>query len=655
MKKATLILLLVLLSGCSTTLHQQWYDMRAYYNTFYNAKSYFEQGLEENLRNQPEFNPHELIRIHPPPGQGGEEAFGEAIEKAASILRNHPNSSFPDDALELIGKSWYYRGDYFAARDKFREVARTTTRRDAWERAVIWEARTYLELGLNSEGIRFLEQMIGGENEWSFLQDETGEEAVSLTSGWTPEYLAQARAVLAQLYTARGDYYLAGLQLLFSLERLEETDLAHRAYFHYGQLMERMGNYTQALSAYDQLLELTPDMEMEFQTLLKRVEALRAMGREEEALAGLYRMDRSELWVRRRPEIRLQLAQTEMAMGGTLQAQYRLESLLRDEETRPDPPVRARVYHELALLHHDLYGDHLTAAAYYDSTARMQVPPEQLPGDWDADELAGSWRTYTELRQEEMRLDSLLTLSRLPRDRFYERIRELEAEHQAGMDDEPGDREPTRRGGVPLLEPTGVSIDTEGGGFLNERNPVQMERGRQQFRQVWGHRPLTDEWRRASAGPARGSFVENVPGEDVNGRSTLSGEDVTAEGLSSVPAGGLNLGEIPGSEQEQMAMEIDRYEIIYRIGVHYLVRLDEPEQARAQFLRVWQEAPEGAPRRESLYALADLAISRGRQEEALRWADELIKLAPASPHARQLAARLNLPDPAPDTESREPE
>ncbi|MGM0507477.1 MAG: hypothetical protein ACQER4_09870, partial [Bacteroidota bacterium] len=379
MKKATLILLLVLLSGCSTTLRQQWYDMKAYYNTFYNANSYYEQGLEENLRNQSGFNPHELIRIHPPPGEGGEAAFAQAIEKAASVLRNHPNSSFLDDALELIGKSWYYRGDYFAARDNFREVARNTTQRDAWERAVIWEARTYLELGLNSEGIRFLEQMIGGENEWSFLQEEE-EEAVSLTSGWTPEHLAQARAVLAQLYTARGDYYLAGLQLLFSLERLEETDLAHRAYFHYGQLMEQMENHTQALSAYEQLLELTPDMEMEFQTLLKRAEVLRAMEREEEALAQLYRMNRSELWARRRPEIQLQIAQTELAMGGTLQAQYRFESVLHDENMRPDPPVRARAYYELARLHRDLYGDHLTAAAYFDSTARMQIPPEELPG-----------------------------------------------------------------------------------------------------------------------------------------------------------------------------------------------------------------------------------------------------------------------------------
>lgn len=645
MKKATLILLLVLLSGCSTTLRQQWYDMKAYYNTFYNAKTYFEQGLEENRRNQPELNPHELIRIHPPPGQGGEAAFALAIEKAAVILQNHPRSSFLDDALELIGKSWYYRGDYFAARERFREVAANTTRRDVWERSVIWEARTYLELGLYSEGIRFLEQMIGGENEWSFLQEE---EEGSSTSGWTPEYLAQARAVLAQLYTARGDYYLAGLQLLFSLDRLEETDLAHRAYFHYGQLMQQMENHAQALSAYDQLLELNPDMEMEFQALLKRVEVLRDLGREEEALAQLYRMDRSELWVRRRPEIQLQMAQTEMAMGGTLQAQYRIEALLHNDQAPPDPAVRARAYYELARLHQDLYEDHLTAAAYYDSTARQQVSPDQIPGDWDADALASDWRTYIELRQEEMRLDSLLALSRLPRDQFYERIRALEAELQTDSNGESPQR-PVGRAD-PMLEPSGVSTDVDGGGFLNERNPVQIERGRQLFRQLWGDRPLADGWRRADAvsgiRPITSGPSFDAPGlsNSPTGRVGDNSREGTVDGAS----GGLRLEEIPGNDQEQLAMQIDRYELVYRIGVLYLIRLDEPERARDQFLRVWQEAPEGAPRRESLYALADLAIGRGDREEALRWAGELIELDPASPHARQLAVRLDLPDPAPE-------
>ncbi|MGM0506530.1 MAG: tetratricopeptide repeat protein, partial [Bacteroidota bacterium] len=265
----------------------------------------------------------------------------------------------------------------------------------------------------------------------------------------------------------------------------------------------------------------------------------------------------------------------------------------------------------------------------------------------DAEALAGSWRTYTELRQEEMRLDSLLTLSRLPRDRFYERIRELETELQGDPEDPSGERE-SIRSPERVLEPTGVSTDMEGSGFLNERNPVQMERGRELFRQVWGDRPLADDWRRAEAIRIQPPVVESFSDTDGEGRAVNSDGNRGIAERTHAASGGLNLDEIPATEQEQLDMEIEQYEILYRIGVHYLVRLDEPERAREHFLRVWQEAPEGAPRRESLYALADLAIAREEMEEAYRWADTLIEFDPASPHARQLASRLDLPDPAPD-------
>lgn len=72
----------------------------AYYNTFYNAKNFYREGLKLKEQNQ-----HSQAKAK----------FDKAIEKSALVIKRWPKSRWVDDALFLVGTSYYQEGQYSKA------------------------------------------------------------------------------------------------------------------------------------------------------------------------------------------------------------------------------------------------------------------------------------------------------------------------------------------------------------------------------------------------------------------------------------------------------------------------------------------------------------------------------------------------------------
>lgn len=75
----------------------------AYFNTVYNAKNYYRQGKKQVS--------HDTLVID-------SENFDKAIEKSTSIIVKYPDTRWIDDALFMMGTSYYYKGDYSRSLDK---------------------------------------------------------------------------------------------------------------------------------------------------------------------------------------------------------------------------------------------------------------------------------------------------------------------------------------------------------------------------------------------------------------------------------------------------------------------------------------------------------------------------------------------------------
>jgi len=92
----------------------------AYYNTFYSARRYYNQALRAN-------------RQPTKPGPGGSQPTGisgatsslldKSIEKCAKVITFYPKSKWVDDAIFLMGQSYFLKQDYDRAQKKFQDLA----------------------------------------------------------------------------------------------------------------------------------------------------------------------------------------------------------------------------------------------------------------------------------------------------------------------------------------------------------------------------------------------------------------------------------------------------------------------------------------------------------------------------------------------------
>jgi TolA-binding protein len=101
----------------------------AYLNTFYNARQAYDEGLRLSIGS-------DTLT------QGAREAFQSAAEKSAIVLERYPDSEYVDDALFLMGESFYRMGawtdaaaSYGSFVTRFPESDRAPAARLGWARA----------------------------------------------------------------------------------------------------------------------------------------------------------------------------------------------------------------------------------------------------------------------------------------------------------------------------------------------------------------------------------------------------------------------------------------------------------------------------------------------------------------------------------------
>src|SRR5690625_7871921 len=94
----------IIMAGC-TSLKQGWRNFNAYYNTLYNTKQFYGEGLKKVQSQQPDINTAELVTIFPEPGSAGAEDVQLAIERGSSILSSHEDAKYMMPAISIIGNS----------------------------------------------------------------------------------------------------------------------------------------------------------------------------------------------------------------------------------------------------------------------------------------------------------------------------------------------------------------------------------------------------------------------------------------------------------------------------------------------------------------------------------------------------------------------
>ncbi|MEQ9035483.1 MAG: tetratricopeptide repeat protein [Gracilimonas sp.] len=612
------IFLLIIMTGCKTSFQSKWKNFNAYYNTYYNAQKSYQSGLQKNLGQQREYNPLQPIRIHPKPVNAGAQDFDKAIQKGADVLRRYEETKWVDDAIGLIGKSYYFRQEYFSADQKFKELFVTTQNPDMQQKSILWQGRVLLDMELYNQGIAFLSEQL------TLLEGE-----------WNEGYRAEVKALLAQHYVKVENWQVAANVLSEALPNLEKKDYRERGYFLLGQIYERLGNTEAAFDAYNKVQNHYVEYRIQYLSQRKKAEVARNLGRNEVAYQIFDDMVRDDKNLEYKAELDFELARTEHERQNYKRAVKLYNNVLHNNLRQPAPDVAARAYYGLAEIHRFAYDDFEKAAAYYDSAAQKNVPAEKLPEDFQAKELAESFGNYARFKSQIALQDSLLKLGRLSPEAFDSALVELRQKKIAELERLKEEQEQQQNQLVTVNRDDEESNATSNmsNGFLNSNNPVVQENVRQQFYAIWGDRPLTDNWRVESM--IDYSAISNDASKSVAGSDATSGnEQVTVK---------IDLSAVPFTPQEQDSVQklIASYE--YQLGNLFFLSLNMPDSATYYFQKAIENPSKENINTVSLYSLSELYTIQENEEEARYYARRLIEEYPQTEYARRVSVKFDIP------------
>lgn len=617
MKKGLLLLLTsIIFLGCGSGLKSGWGNFTAYYNTYYNAKKSYNAGVQKVLDSKVNYNPQQPIRIHETPINAGAQDFDKAIEKGAEILRKYEDSKWVDNSLHLIGKSYYFKEEYFSADQKFQEIALTTSDEELIQESILWRSRVLLEMELYGQGIQYInEQLLEREGIWKTNKK------------------AELKIILAQYYVEQENLEDAIDQLSESLPSLSKKKYKERGYFLLGQLYERKGNYRDAYNAYRNVENFYVDYDLQYLALRKRAETARLLGDNESALSTFNKMVRDDKNTEFKTELDYEIAKTYQKQGEFEEAVYVYKRLLNNKVDRPSTETKALTFYELAEIYRYGYNDFELAAAYYDTSSRQNASAQKLPENYNAKELALSFGEYARLKNELHYRDSLLWVSNLSQPQLDSLVAEIKKRKLKEIEEERKSLREQNNTLINVSSNSETATNTERNGFLNVNSPNLQANARNQFIAVWGDRPLVDNWRVRELMTSSDSGIENAnEGEQVNQQSRTFANIQTS----------VDLSEVPFQESKKIEAKNEIAKLKYELGNLFFISLEMPDSAKVYFIDVIQNYPESKEIPISYYSLIEIQSLQGNEEEAIKNAEKLVMEFPNSRYADRVAEKYGI-------------
>ena len=643
-------LALFLLAGCSKGgfVGKRLDNFTAYYNTFYNAKKEYRTGIKaieragDNNINRNLYLPVFLT----PERVSNQTNFDEAILKSADVLRENPNSKWVDDALLLIGQSYFYLKNYVGAEQKFQEVIDLGGELE--DEARFWLARTLIASNTYSRAADHLEVSLNREG---------------LSRKWRP-YLSM---LLAELYVKQEAWADAITSLESSIEQMKDKRLASRAQFLLGQIYETLGQYGNATQSFTRVLKYKPEYPLAYAAQLSRIRIEGFHGDKELALRLLRGMERDDKNFENRAEMMYFRGRIIQNMGRPEEAYDVYDSLLfTDDRTLNASNMRGQIHYALGELHRDAYNDFSYAAAHFDTSKtgmatilraglgsganqNVQYAPEAVT---DAERQAEVFGSFSSVYDEIAHLDSLLYLGTLDEASFDAFILELRKQRAAEMaaeqreiarrQAEQGFRNISTTGGLQdgkvIDGPySGAEKGSKEGGFLFYKDQIQVQESRISFITLWGDRPHVPNWRRFDA--IQGASEVVTEGDTTSTESSQRIVDLIDEEF--LPA--VDFSEVPRTPDRVAEVEEELALVRYELANVLFLSMERPDSAAAWYRLVIDEAHHTEVAQRAFYALAEVQRALGDNEAARRLYEEVVANYPDSDFANQARERLNLP------------
>ena len=119
-----------------------WDNFTTYFNLYYNATDLFQQA-EESIKEQKTdlFSANEVALP-----SSANQLLGKVIEKCSDLLQFNSESAYVEDALMMLGKSFYYQKNYQKSLRKFIELEETFPESGYFLESQLWIGKCQMRL-----------------------------------------------------------------------------------------------------------------------------------------------------------------------------------------------------------------------------------------------------------------------------------------------------------------------------------------------------------------------------------------------------------------------------------------------------------------------------------------------------------------------------
>lgn len=298
-----MLLVLVLLGGCG-------YD-----NTMYNARKYFKMAQNETLNDKGKPNTQAV------------DYYTKTIKKCGVILTERKNSPEADDAMFLLAKALYYKGNsQFQAKDQFESLRINFPDSPFAPEAVIYLALIYRQINQPQEAINILEGFI--------RQPEN------------KTYHAKALFVLSDFAIQDKNYLKAQYWLDKILTDYPKTKEFKEAFFLSGKLWYEQKDYQKSLEQFQRLekarrIDKIIVLDARYYIALNQM----LLGKNQPALSTIKKLISEEYRLEKLPLCNVLKARIWLAMGKEKEGRELLETTIK---ASPRSLASAEAYYWLA-------------------------------------------------------------------------------------------------------------------------------------------------------------------------------------------------------------------------------------------------------------------------------------------------------------------
>jgi len=342
----------------------------AYYNTFYNAEEYFAAAQKLTRENQTESVSRDEINL-----------YSKAIEKSKKLLTNYPDSKYRDDAQFIIAKAYYFKGDFLLAKRYFEDLTSLYSNSPHADEVPLWIGRCLVKTG-DLEMARY--------------------EASRVLRGDTDRGLqADALLLMGEIAVQQDSLGLAENYLEQVIDRSPDGFTKAQAQFQVGKMRETEQDYEGALEAYQTVAKYKPSESLKVEAIIRQTSMLKALNRDEDAVAMIQDMLLSDKFVEIRGQLEVELGKLYLVMDEIERAQTKFTSIVEDYN-RTEVAAEASYYlGELYLTKHYNYVEARTSFANVKTqSARSPLVNKAIQRNKQIDRYEGIQLDFTNYNRE---------------------------------------------------------------------------------------------------------------------------------------------------------------------------------------------------------------------------------------------------------------